>query len=461
MKTLPAATLVMLSCAALAAQQDQAPRAPDHRGSAPRFRYANRPDAVRPYGEVTIYKDVFAEPLAFRGAGRDEPEPIVDRVKIGFIGPLVASDAPVLAPGQRPMISTEAKTVFGRHLLQGAMLAIEDANGEGGYKGIPFELVRRTDLVQWGQTSNELVKFAYEDHVWSVLSSVDSNHNHVLSRATLKAEVPIVNAGSTDPTLTEHAIPWLVRCINDDRLNAYELLNYLYRVKKYQRVVVLRVNDRDGRVGIMDFNKGARRLGHPVMMELRFRNGDLDFSEPLRRLATLQPEAIVIWANPAEGAKIVRQMRTLGMKQEPVGFDRLAHPLFIEAAGPAAEGMVVASTYNPDRPEPRAVSFEKRYTTRFRAPPDTYAAHGYDGCRIIIEAIRRAGLNRPKIRDAMFAMRRYSGVSGDIDFDFTLNSVTRPWLARIEHGRLQYFRPPDWERVTEPRAVLAARPARW
>jgi ABC-type branched-subunit amino acid transport system substrate-binding protein len=429
--------------------------------TAPRVRYSNRPDALFPYHEATVYKDAFAEPIRFNGAGRELPEPVVDRVRIGFIGPLTAGDYPTLAPGQRPGNAGIAKTTFGHHLLDGAMLALEDANREGGYKGKPFELVRRTDLVQWGQTSNELVKFTYEDGVWAVLSSVDSNHNHVLSRVSLKTEIPVVNAGSSDPTLTEHAMPWLVRCMADDRQNAAELLNYLFRVKKYEHVAVFRVNDRDGRVGMMEFNKGAKRLGHPVLMELRFLPGEQDFRASLRQLDTLPVQAIAIWANPPEGAKIVQQMRELGMKQEVVAFDRMAHPLFVEAAGAAAEGMVMASSYNPDRPDPRSVDFRERYAKKYGAPPDTYAAHGYDAMRYIVDAVRHAGLNRAKIRDALFAVPGFAGVSGDIVFDTTQNAVTRPWLARVEHGKLVYFRIPDWPRVAHPQVKLASLPPRW
>lgn len=463
MRTVLFGVLLLLSAAVAAGQRPQAGQT-ETSGQVPaagkRFRYANRPDALLPYGNLTINKDAFALPLEFRGSGRELPEPAVDRVRIGFIGPLLAEDHPLLAAGQRPEPAGEAKTTFGRSLLRGATLAAEEANRTGGYRGRPFELVRRTDLVQWGQTSNELVQFTYRDSVWAILSSVDSNHNHVLSRVTLKTEVPIVNAGSTDPTLTEHAIPWLVRCINDDRVNAYEVLNYVFRVKKYRRVVVLRVNERDGRVGIMEFNKGARRLGHPVLMELRFRRGDTDFREQLRRLGELPAQALVVWGNPPEIARIVRQMRELGMRHEVIGFDRLAHPMFLQAAGAAAEGVVMAATHNPDRPDRDWQEFRARYVRRFGEDPDAFAAHGYDGMRLIVDAVRHAGLNRARIRDALFAMRTFPGVTGEIVFDTTHNDVSRAWLAVVEKGRLRYFRPPDWERTARAGVALASRARR-
>ncbi|MFZ0430741.1 MAG: ABC transporter substrate-binding protein [Acidobacteriota bacterium] len=416
-------------------------------GDGERQRYANRPDDLVPYAKTEIYKDVPGEKVQFKGAGREVPDPHVDSVKIGLIAPLTYEDHPIVPAGFRPAVGAGPKAVFGRHMLRGAEMALDDANREGGYHGIPFELVRRTDLVQWGQTSDELVKFAYEDKVWAVISGIDSNNNHVLNRATLKAEVPLVNAGSTDPTLTEHSIPWLVRCINDDRLNSYELLNYIHRVRHFTRIAVLRVNDRDGRVGVEEFIKGARRLGTPILLELRFSNGDTDFREQLEQLRQLDPEVIALWANPPEGIRILRQAREMGLQQQFVGFNRLTNPEFVRDAGKAGEGMILAATFNPHSQDPRWVDFQSRYRDRFHEAPDTYAAHAYDAARFIVSAIRQAGLNRPRIRDAMYATTEFPGVTGRIVFDVTMNDISRPWLVRIRDGSLEYFRLPDWPRV--------------
>ena len=419
-----------------------------------RQRYANRPDDLVPYAKAEAYKDVPGEKVQFRGAGREVPDPTVEAVKIGLIAPLTAEDHPIVPPGFRPGVGSGLKAILGRHLLWGAEMAIDDANQEGGYRGIPFRLVRRTDLVQWGQTSDELVKFAYDDRVWAVISGIDSNNNHVLNRAALKAELPLVNAGSTDPTLTEHSIPWLVRCIGDDRLNSYELLNYIHRIRHFTRIAVLRVNDRDGRVGVEEFIKGARRLGTPVLLELRFGNGDTDFREQLEHLRQLDPEVIALWANPSEGIRILRQAREMGLEQQFVGFNRLNNPEFVKEAGRAAEGMILAATFNPQRQDARWLDFQRRYRERFHEAPDTYAAHAYDAARFIVSAIREAGLNRPRIRDAMYAATEFPGVTGRIVFDVTMNDISRPWLVRIRDQSLEYFRLPDWPRVKQFRVKV-------
>lgn len=407
-----------------------------------RFHYANTPDEFLPYSHLKIYHEFFTALPEFLGMGREKPEPQVDEVRIGFIGPLEDQDYPVLPPGFRSGAQGNPKAeLFGRPMLRAAQLAVDDANRAGGYLGKPFRLVLRTDLVQWGQTSNELSQFAYTDGVWAILSGVESNHQHVLARATLKAEVPIVNAGSTDPTLLEHAIPWIVRVMSDDRQNAYLLVDYMLRVRGLSRVAVLRVNDRDGRMGIQHFVKATRRLNHPIVIEQRFNNGDTDFSEQLDHIAQTQADALFLLGNPTELGLVVKAVRARQMSLPIFAFDRCVHPKFLEVAGSAAEGVVATATFNPDRDDPAWLDFRRRYHEHFGEEPSAFTAHAYDGTNMIIAVIRSAGLNRARIRDALFSNKSLDGVTGKIEFDSTMNNVRKPWLAEVKNGKFHFFRP--------------------
>jgi ABC-type branched-subunit amino acid transport system substrate-binding protein len=414
----------------------------------PRFPYSNTPEEFLPYLHLPIYHQFYLTPPEFNGAGREKQEPETDEVRIGFIGPLEDEDGPVLPPGFRSGSRGDPKAVlFGRPMLRGAQLAIEEANQAGGYRGKPFRLISRTDLVQWGQTSNELAQFAYTDGVRAILSGVESNHQHVLARATLKAEVPIVNAGSADPTLMEHAMPWIVRVMSDDRQNSYLILDYICRVRGLSRIAVLRVNDRDGRVGIGKFVQGARRINHPVVIEQRFLNGDRDFASQLETIAGAHPDGLYLLGNPEELGLIVKQARARGMTLPIFAGERSTHPRFLEVAGAAAEGMVAAACFNPQRDDPRWTGFRERYRRRFGEDPNAYAAHAFDGLNFILAAIRSSGLNRAAIRDYLFAQKAIDGVTGRIEFDTNVSNVRRPWLAEVRGGAYHYFQLPRKEEV--------------
>jgi len=410
----------------------------------PRFRYSNAPEPLLPYANTDPYYQLFTERSMFRGVGREDPEPKPDAVRLGFIGPLTREDVPTLPLAAAGVAVDPWKAATGRRMMRSARLAIEQANAAGGYKGIPYTLVPRTDLVLWGQSSNELVGFSLDDEVWGIVTGVDSNHNHVMSRATLKIELPIVSAGSSDPTLVEHAIPWLVRCVNDDRQNGFLLLNEILNVRGLTRPALLRLNDRDGRTGVDEFVQGARRLGHPVIIELRFNNGDTDFGTQLAKIVETRADALVLWGNPVETGLAVRQARALGIDLPIFGFDRMTQREFLENAGEAAEGVVVSASMNPDSRDEAWVRFRTSYKERWGEEPDPFAAHAYDGMNLLIKAIREAGLNRARIRDAMYRIDTYHGVTGDIIFDTNMTDIGPPWLATVEGGRFVYTPAPAW-----------------
>ena len=67
-----------------------------------------------------------------------------------------------------------------------------------------------------------------------------------------------------------------------------------------------------------------------------------------------------------------------------------------------------------DRPRsrPRWRAFADAYAARWHAEPDWAAASGYDAVRIVAAAVRRAGLNRARIRDAVRGLAPYEGAGG-------------------------------------------------
>ena len=88
--------------------------------------YGDTPEELLPYGRFTEpYKTFFLEPNEYRGYGRHIPEPEqVESVKIGFLGP-IESTVSVATGG------ASHEEPLGRKMLQGARLAIEDANASG------------------------------------------------------------------------------------------------------------------------------------------------------------------------------------------------------------------------------------------------------------------------------------------------------------------------------------------
>jgi len=220
----------------------------------------------------------------------------------------------------------------------------------------------------------------------------------------------------------------------------YLLVEYMYRKLKLKRVGIIRSSNRYGRFGVREVHDGSRRLGNPVTLERPYKLGIDDFSLQLEPLKQANVEAVVHWGDDVEGAKILNQMRAIGMKQPFFCCDRSISDRFIEIAGKNAEGVVSLSPWDPTREDPKYRAFSEVFQKRYGEVPETHAAHAYDGMNMLIWAVQVAGLNRAKIRD-MVAHRSkpWKGVTGDISLSAALDDMGEVFLAKYEKGQWNYY----------------------
>lgn len=395
-------------------------------------RYGNTPEELLPYSRFVRkpYKQFFVvpydSPIQFLGPGREKPEPDVKTVKIGLLAPIERSH----------------EVYIGRSMLKGAQMAIDEANAAGGYKGKPFELVVRNDSGLWGASANEIVAFSYEDKVWAVIGTVDGANTHIAIRVALKTEIPIINVSDADPTLVETKIPWVFRIIPDDRQMAYTIAYYVYKQLGMRKVAILRADNRYGRFGVAEFRASSVRLGKPapieINYEINFKNVNPDFEIQMRRLERIKPEAVLLWADAEPAGYLVKKMRERGLNMPIFACERVVNPIFLKIAGKAAEGVVAVYPFNPESKDPKLIAFKRRFKERYGEEPDTYAAHTYDGVVMALEAIRKAGLNRYRIRDVLAEMRRWRGVTGEIIMDDAYSNRRHCSVATVINGRFVF-----------------------
>ena len=407
-----AAAVFVLAGAVATSAQDQA--------GAP-ARYGDTPEELLPhraFGEPA--RRFFVEAPTFRGPGAFAEEAVrKDAVRLGVIAPLTGDDVEL-----------------GRRMLDGVTLAVEDANAAGGFApGVPFQITVRDENKSWGAAGDAAVDMVTNDGVVALVGAFEDSASHVMTRVILKLEVPMMNTAGTDPTLTEHMIPWLVRMRPDDRQTCYALARRIVEKDHRERIVVFRANDRYARAGIVEFNDAVRRLRRPVLLEERYLASETSWPAQIERIRAARPDAIVVWSRAAMAGRVVRALRDAGLTQPIYGPERLADDAFVRAAGDGAEGVVCTYPYDPRRTDAAWAAFGERFRARFGHEPDPFASYAYDGVTYLAQAIREAGLDRTKIRDRLLAHSTFAGVTGVARFDTTHNNVVPPLFGHVEHGK--------------------------
>lgn len=407
--------------------------------------YGNTPEEMIPFRGVEPYYRYWTKRLPFRGPGRDYPDPPnLKSLKIGLLSP--AAYGPEGARGKRSR--------------QGVLLAIEEANAARKPGQLPFEIIEKEDAPQWGSAANIAVEFKDAD-VLGFLGTIDGDATHVALRVALKIETYMVNASDPDPTLTETQIPWLTRVWPDDRQQCFRLALLMVKQDGCRRIAVFRESSRPGRVGVMHFINYIRRLGYPPVAHLFFKPGDKDISTQIQAIKAAEPDAVLFYGQPEDVGRFVKQFREAGITARFYGFDRLQEEGFRRAAGEHAEGMTITYFFNIHRTDPVWLDFVARYEKRWGEKPDVYAAYGYDGARLMIEAIDHAGPNRFRIRDYLASLEEWDGVTGHMIFDGRWDNIAPITTAHYRDGEWHYDPPPapNWRpKRTQQAQASAAKP---
>jgi ABC-type branched-subunit amino acid transport system substrate-binding protein len=210
-------------------------------------------------------------------------------------------------------------------------------------------------------------------------------------------------------------------------------------------VAILRASNRYGRFGVREIRDGARRLNHPIVIEMAHKVGAADLTLHLDRIEAAKPDAIVYWGDAVDAANALNGIRSRGMRLPVFFCDRAVSEEFLKTAGPNAEGVICTYPWNPERQDPKLVAFKDAFKQRWGVEPDTYAAHAYDGINMILWAIQTAGLNRAKIRDVLaYRAEPFPGVTGDIPLSSALDDAGEVFLTRREGSQWKYYSREDW-----------------
>ncbi len=147
--------------------------------------------------------------------------------------------------------------------------------------------------------------------------------------------------------------------------------------------------------------------------------GAKDFTAELLAMKNAGAEILIFYGHQEATAVIQRQMRQLGSPFKFLGSPSAASRDALNLAKEAAEGIWAVVDFVP------GVSMEnKRFAEAYKKEYnneeyDNVSVWAYDGLKILVDAIKKAGEDRDKIRQAILATQGYKGVQGN--FSFTPN----------------------------------------
>jgi len=336
---------------------------------------------------------------------------------------LAASDQPILFG----LIAgtTGAYGATGVQTVQGAQVAVDKLNADGGLLGRPVKLEWYNDNAS-GTVSGELFKKMVTEGAVAIVGSPDTGPvTAQLSDRYKVLDIGLIDSGGLTiypdgPDADPHA--WAFQFGANSFAWGGKIAEYALKHCP-GGIAVIHDQTSYGEGGSAAIKSVYAKAGKKVM-------SDQPITENWSTGATtgLLPEinaakkagadCFVMWLTPQDQAAFLQDMHTLGDKSLIFGNDEVnADDTVIKLAGDTADGVLGAVLTATAHPSEALKAFTEVYKAKFKEEPSQFSATTYDSVMALGECIKSTkSTEQETLRGCMNKLTNYVGIAGDVTF---------------------------------------------
>jgi branched-chain amino acid transport system substrate-binding protein len=134
------------------------------------------------------------------------------------------------------------------------------------------------------------------------------------------------------------------------------------------------------------FKESYTKAGGTIVKELGLPFPNVEFQALLTEIAALKPDAVACFFAGPQAAKFMKDYAAAGLQGKiPLYGSGFLTEGVLDAAGPAANGVITTLHYSDALDTPRNKQFRLAYAKEFRLQPDVYAVQGYDTGQLLVQ----------------------------------------------------------------------------
>src|SRR5215831_7121620 len=242
-------------------------------------------------------------------------------------GPIKLADVAELSGGG---------ATVGNNWKNGIDLAVEEINAKGGILGRKIEVTHADSQSNPGVARAQVQK-ALDSEPYVLLGPGYSGSVKVTAPLVAEAGITQIMGGEA-AELTQAGNKFLFRTSFGQQSSMPKVAKYIHDDMKAKTVAVVWVNNDFGRGGRDMVSKELERLGTKVVADLSTEAGQADFAADVGKIKAASPDAVFIYLNEEESARILKELKRQGVTAPLMGETTLIGQKVIELAGDAANG---------------------------------------------------------------------------------------------------------------------------
>lgn len=317
---------------------------------------------------------------------------------------------------------------MGISVRNGIRLAVEEINEwAGGVAGKKIELLERDDLANPEAGKKIAEELVNKEKVAATIGACNTGVGLAMLETYQNARIPLIVPVATGTPLTKKfaASPehYIFRVSPRDEVQAPFIVAEVMK-RGFKKIALFADTTGYGEAGKNDVEKAlAAQSLAPVSIQ-RFALGVTDLSEQVNQAKAAGADVVISYTVGPEAAVLAKSIAKQKWNVQIVGSWPLSWRNFIDPAGDAAEGALVAVSFIQQASFQRRNAFISAYKEKYNSPvipAPMAAAQGYDAMMILFYAIHQAQSEDPaKIKVALENLQRpVSGVITTYDKPFS------------------------------------------
>jgi len=338
-----------------------------------------------------------------------------------------------------------------------AEMVVKKINDEGGINGAPLQLVIADDEGDPTKAALIAKKFTESDKVVAIIGPTRTDTGMAAKPIIEQMKVPTFMTVGGDAVIAGGKFGpfhWTFKSPQRTTIAVQKVYAYL-KQKGTQKIAILTAADGFGKDGKAALETLAAEYGIKIVAAESFQATDSDMTAQLINIKTAAPDAIICWTIGKAGSIVAKNVKQLGIQVPLFQCHGLPDPKYIELAGKASEGnimpstklMVVSQLLDTDPQKKVIQEFIHLYQDVFhydrQFPINTHSGYAWDAIYIVANAMKKAGTDNEKLRDAIENTTGYVGVSGTYNItpeDHNGLGMDSMVLVQISEGQWQLLK---------------------
>lgn len=339
--------------------------------------------------------------------------------------PAIAASEPIRI-GFLPALTGPSSST-GVAINRGTMLAVDEINAAGGVDGRRIELIVRDTQSDPTKAVNATAELARGAHVHAIWGPLNSGESLAATPLMARAGVPQLDPCWVDALIDVEKYPLAFRNICSNQQVGGAANHYVVDVLKLNKVAVISDTTGYGTASVEAYVPMLKAKGADVVYSGNTDAANPDLKPELLRMQNAGAQVIMPWSvNAGFLARIINTRAQMGWDVPIVGQTTLGSgqtkalldkPEYWEKV---YSNNFLPCSYNASgKLPPRTAEFVDRLRSAKIDMGDTllwWIAIGYDGPRMIADAVKHAGSEPKQIAGYWNTIKAWPGVNGHITF---------------------------------------------